>query len=304
MDENKPSATAALILKVILFVSEDATHSYLIPADVKRLSQMLAKHVCTCPRIFSFTIKNKFTRVLIQLTERILNKGFLLHVISRKNYIEKLALESINKGFSQIIILGSGYDTLALRLATKYNNVFCFELDHPNTQILKKTALMNTNLPVNFSFIAADLSRLSIKDVLKQQIHFKASKKTLLIIEGVLMYLSEQHVTNLLTELRDIFPNDLELIFTFMDKQSNNSIQFKSAHPAVNWWLHKQQEHFLWGISKNDIGLKMKHMGFKNCSVIGKKEFLNEYFTNIESRPDLAEGEMICHASKTDNLNY
>ena len=297
MNKEKPSATAALILKVVLVAATDELYPHLVAPDSAQLSQTMAKDILKYPGIFLFLIKNKCIRWLIRISEKLLNKGFILHVAARKKYIEKLALEAVDKGCTQVIVIGAGYDTLGLRMAKNASHLTCLEVDHPITQKSMQSSLSNTSLPPNFYFIPADLSLLSISEVLQNQTLFDASKKTLIIIEGVLMYLTENNVNTLLTELITLFPKDLHLIFTFMDKRSDGDITFVSASPLINWWLRRKQENFLWGIAKNDITKKMNDIGFSCVSVIGKEDFIAEYFHNQSPEPVLAEGEMICHVS-------
>ncbi|AUH71093.1 class I SAM-dependent methyltransferase [Legionella sainthelensi] len=296
MNKLKHSATAELILKTVLFGSEDKSSKHLVSSDARHLSREIAYHVIRYPEVFLFAIKNRFIRWSIRLFEKILNKGFILHVISRKNYIEKLVLEELRKGYTQIVIIGAGYDTLGMRLARTHRDITCFEIDHPSTQILKENAL-KSHLSSNFTFISADLSETSLTEVLQHNANFDVTKKTVVIIEGVLMYLTEHNVTRLLNELFHLFKT-LDLIFTFMDKKPDGTIKFTSAHPAVIWWLDRVQERFLWGIAKDEIFLKMNAIGFSNISVFDRTAFIAEFFKNTEPLPILAEGEMICRACK------
>lgn len=297
MKINQPSATAALILKVVLFNAYDHTATQMVAPDTVQFSQLIANKVFSFPKLLTFFFKNRISRGLLMSLERVLNPGFILHVVTRKKYIEKLSHDAVHHGYHQVIVIGAGYDTLAIKMAKQNKLITCFEVDHPNTQELKRQALESIATP-NFHLIPADLSIMTISAALQQNKIFAATKKTLIVIEGVLMYLHEDKVEQLLKELYTLFPNGLNCIFSFMEKRQNGDIQFKIAHPMVKWWLTKKHEQFLWGIAKNELLLKMKHIGFSRIRIIDKNDFIEEYFRDIKPTPKLAEGEMICSIIK------
>lgn len=292
MEKNKPSATASLILKVLIFASYEETTAKMVSSDTKRLSEQIAQHVLAFPKLFLFLVAKPFFRELVKPIEKILNPGFIRHVVSRKKFIEKLSKDAIHQGYDQIIILGAGYDTLNTRMAVANPSIMCFDIDHPNTQQFKLAAFTAKDIPKNLKFISANLAEQSITSLLQHEPLFNTTRKTLIIIEGVLMYLEAKEVENLFKQLKELFPNGLQCIFTFMDASPQGDIQFKTAHPIVNWWLKQKNEKFLWGIQKEKLPLLMNQLGF-NSVIFGKDELMKEYFAD-HPEPKLAEGEYIC----------
>lgn len=113
---------------------------------------------------------------------------------------------------------------------------------------------------------------------------------TLVIIEGVLMYLREDDVKKLFVNLSMLTSNELACIFTFMNKEKGMPIQFKTAHPFVNRWLQVIKEPFLWGIARADLSAWIKPLGFEQIAVWGHEELAEKMAGN----PLLAQGELIC----------
>ena len=63
--------------------------------------------------------------------------GGLLHFLARKRFVEDQVRDAIQAGFKQIVLFGSGYDSLGPRLAHEFPHLNVFEVDHPPTQAIK-----------------------------------------------------------------------------------------------------------------------------------------------------------------------
>lgn len=181
-------------------------------------------------------------------------------------------------------------------MAALHPHAHCFEVDHPSTQTAKRAALADAAPAANLYFVPADLSVRSLADVLASHPRFDASRTTLVVIEGVLMYLPVAAVTNFFRELAALFQNGLTCIFTFMDRRADGDIQFKTAHPAVRWWLQRKRERFLWGIERTRIADFLVAAGFANSVSYGTADFERILFAG--ESPLLAEGELIGVATR------
>ena len=223
-----------------------------------------------------------------------LNPGFLLHVAARKACISELGKEAIEQGCRQIIVIGAGYDTFAVRAAMADPALRCFEIDHPATQAIKRLAL-GAVLPPNLSFVPAELSRESLSEVLLRQTTFSTSTGTLVVIEGVLMYLAPDAVRRLFLTLTELISAPLVCIFTFMNRK-NGQMQFYSAHPLVNWWLKQKQEEFRWGIEAERLPDFLREFGLTASKLYGRQEFMA--LLGPQLQPILADGELVSMAVK------
>ena len=291
MKHDTPSATAALVLKALLFAAHDRAHARLVSTEAARWSRLMALKILRWPRLFLFAARSPLCRWLFQTAERMLNPGFILHVAARKAFIDRLARTAIDAGAAQLIVVGAGYDTLALRIAASYPRVRCYEIDHPTTQEAKRGALAAAAVPVNWWLVPADLSVRSFAEVSAELPRFDAGDNTLVVMEGVLMYLPAAVVAKFFTELAARFRGGVTCIFTFMERGAGGDIQFKTAHPWVNWWLQRKRERFLWGIERTRIADFLADSGFINAVTYGKAEFAHVLFA--DDPPRLAEGELI-----------
>lgn len=292
MNKKRPSVTALLILRVIIFASFDRRYTPLVDPESTVINKRIAENIVPLFPLFMFLISNSITRALFYRLEQWLNPGFILHVVARKNFIFMSAQGAIQAGTNQIIILGAGYDSLGLRLTRMYPQITCFEIDHPNTGGAKRRALMPLNPPATLELIAADLSVCSLSDILTSHMTFDAQKNTLVILEGLLMYIAEPAVNQLFTEIHSLGTR-VSCLYTFMTIKKKGTIGFRSAHPLTNHWLAYNQEPFLWGISPQNLPEKMHNLGFKTVKIWQGTELL-QYSDNVSFAYPIAEGELLC----------
>lgn len=86
MNKLKHSATAELILKTVLFGSEDKSSKHLVSSDARHLSREIAYHVIRYPEVFLFAIKNRFIRWSIRLFEKYSIKVLFFTLFQEKLY--------------------------------------------------------------------------------------------------------------------------------------------------------------------------------------------------------------------------
>ncbi|CAA0125960.1 Putative S-adenosyl-L-methionine-dependent methyltransferase [Mycolicibacterium vanbaalenii] len=110
----------------------------------------------------------------------------------------------------QIINIGTGFDSRAYRLAGGR----WFEFDEAAIIEHKNTILATESCPNVLRRIAVDFSAGELPAALRE---CDPTAETLIVIEGVFMYLDKTQVHQLLTTLSDIFP-DHTLICDLMDR--------------------------------------------------------------------------------------
>lgn len=69
-------------------------------------------------------------------------------IVARARLVEDLVADRSRNGLSQVIILGAGLDTFALRRTQDSDALRVFEVDHPRTQHWKQARLHALGLPV------------------------------------------------------------------------------------------------------------------------------------------------------------
>jgi methyltransferase (TIGR00027 family) len=152
-----------------------------------------------------------FARILLDVgflrawcVRRMFPPGMHEYVTARTGVFDEAFSESLSQGFSQIVLLGAGMDTRALRLLDGNAGTKVYELDIRATQDYKRKVLARRKipLPANLVFVAVDFSRQRLSDALRDA-GFAEKRRTLFLWEGVTMYLEAAAVDDVLSFIRD-----------------------------------------------------------------------------------------------------
>jgi len=100
------------------------------------------------PPHFKFLIKFKKIRLNVQKKAHKLTPGMYEYMIARTVFFDQAVKDALNNKFSQIVILGAGYDTRAYRYAALNKETKIFELDVATTQKRKRTCLKKAQIDI------------------------------------------------------------------------------------------------------------------------------------------------------------
>ena len=175
--------------------------------------------------------KSWFRNVLMYFDEKLL-PGDLLHILMRKFYLQRIIERLTEKEYSQIIILGAGFDHLGSTYSR--NGIPCFELDvtataHIKQQFLDRYGYTNNHLTV----YPANLSHRSLYEVLTEIPSLDSEAKTVVIAEGFFDYLRPEVFS---LTLNEFFSNSLKLVSTVFSLQELNRFHafvFRNAIKAA-----------------------------------------------------------------------
>jgi methyltransferase (TIGR00027 family) len=119
---------------------------------------------------------------------------------ARTRFFDDQVLDALRAGVPQVVICGAGYDDRALRFRSP--GVRFFELDHPATQADKAARLRRMGADLAGVVLApADFRDDDVAAVLASAGH-DASRPTLFLCEGLLIYLESVVIQRLLAGLR------------------------------------------------------------------------------------------------------
>lgn len=160
-------------------------------------------------------LRSRFWRNFFVWWEELLLPGDLMHIISRKYYVEKSIKKAFENGYEQLVVLGSGFDHNAFISAKK--GFHSFEIDTPSMIDHKKKMLSQSGFVSDYLHLCPiDPSSQNIEEVLLKTDLFDPGKKTIFLAEGFFDYLSLESVHAILQNLKE-FSNDFKLISTFFD---------------------------------------------------------------------------------------
>jgi methyltransferase (TIGR00027 family) len=113
--------------------------------------------------------------------------------------IDRLVLQAISMGVDTVVNLGAGLDTRPYRMALP-STLRWIEVDFPNIITYKNEKLAGEKPVCRLERIAADLSDIPLRRSLFQRIGSE-SQSTLIITEGVIMYLTSADAADLSMDL-------------------------------------------------------------------------------------------------------
>lgn len=293
--KDQPSATAQIVALNLAITSRRPGLGHLVDAEALALIESL---LASLPRARFWLKVAALPGVprLFDAFESLTVPGMALHQVLRKRCIEEKVVHSLQSGFSQVVVLGGGFDTLAARLARRFPSCAFLEADHPATQAVKKRALEKAGyLGPNLELIPVDFNRTEARDVLLGNRAFKPEAPTVFLCEGVLMYLAPEAVDTLFAGLASLPCESLRFAFTFMEAQPGGSIAFRNASPLVSAWLRFKKEVFTWGIPGKDLGEFLAGRGFDLEEVVDHAGLRRRYLEGREGAR-VAEGEKIAFA--------
>jgi len=259
MNLDKASSTAKVIAASTILLDSDPRTAHLVAPGAAALCKRLLSRT-RAERLLARSAAQPWTRAIWRWAEQLTHPGIMAHYWHRKRWIEARCRIAIDEGFGRVIVLGAGFDTLGCRLAEEFSQLDIVEIDHPATQRAKRRALegaaeIQRN---NLSFVELDLGLESIPAPL-----INRRSATVVIVEGVLMYLSQEDVDHLFASLRKMLAERIRIIFSFMTRWPDGKTGFRPRSWLVERWLRLQGEPFTWAIEPQTMLDFLAARGFR-----------------------------------------
>jgi methyltransferase (TIGR00027 family) len=270
MKEDKASQTAQYMA---LFRALETT----LPAN-KRLFidpyaiSFLDRKLRTVTRLSPLPFVRRFVQNTIQ--KRI--PGAMSSGIARTRYIDDLLKQTVQQGIQQVIILGAGFDTRALRLEA-LQSIPVIEIDHPNTSRKKLHTLKKYQfrLPEHVRYWQIDFNKESLDALaLREQLNF--SIPTTIIWEGVTNYLAEAAINSTFAFAEKFAPGSY-IIFTYVHRQVLEEPQAFFGAPRLLDDLANIDEKWTFGFKPEELSGYLQQYHFKLLEDSGAEGYRNKY---------------------------
>lgn len=291
MKENKASQTAYTVLQGLMYVAQKTRHQSLVTQEMREYGKAILSATQEGQKRLRQIDQPGFGWS-VRIREALLVPGLTLHYILRKKAIEYRTRHLIADGVEQIICLGAGFDSLALRLANEFRHVNIIEIDHPETQRDKVKALQKSQLD-NFHYLDIDFTHQNLQDRLGQFPHFHKDKRSLYICEGVMMYLSDTDITHMFEALRSLSGVGTDFLFTALEPE--NSPQ-NNSRKLLYLILKLMGEPIKWDIPQTDIADFLKTQNCTLCHLDNSDSF-KKLFLTADDQSVLHRGEYLVQAS-------
>jgi methyltransferase (TIGR00027 family) len=301
MREDRPSSTATLIAAATVFLDGEPRVGSLVPAGAAAYCRRFIRSHTAFTRAAVGALCHPALRWLVRLAERSTVPGLMLHFMLRKRLIESAVIEALSRGASQVVVLGAGFDTLALRLHRSYPSVTFIEIDHAATQRCKCAAVeADRAAGSNLVFQPIDLARQTMEEALLGVPEYRRGANSVFVIEGVLMYLSYRAVAALFRVIGAHGGASSRVVFTVMEPMAGGRIDFHNATPLARQFLRVWREPFKSGIAAAELPTFLHRFGFMLASVANAGNLRARYLSDFAGKPPVtATGEVIGIADKS-----
>lgn len=264
MRKDTPSRTARKVaIATVSLGAKPGMEKVLPPGIVEASQELLLAAGVVGPRIMRFAASQ--SAVSIYEAFDWMMPGQFEAFAHRKAFFERQVRAGIAAGARQVLVLGAGYDTLGWRLAPEFPAVHFFEIDHPATARLKAKGVAAMGQRSNLSLIAEDLGRHALVDVLKANAAWDRDKQTVLLAEGLVMYLPPEAVASLFAQSAALVGEDSRFAFSYLPAGADGRLD-AGRWTGLMLWLQKAiGEPWLWSIRPQELGAFLQGVGWQNA---------------------------------------
>jgi len=250
MQSDRVSQTALKVALNLITLNQKGDWAERLPEGLAELSEKLilaAELPIYGPRIMAMS-KQRWMMSAYALGDLVMPgqfKGFG----HRKCFVNEQVLAAIEVGIRQVVVLGAGFDTLALRLGTHFPKVQFFEVDHPSTSVAKRKGVAKLGQPDNVTLISADLTEAKLSKVILEEGRWNAAAPAVLVAEGLFQYLRTDDVRGLLREAAACTAPRSRFLFTHCLPDWSASLAGRIGRCLVRW----VGEPFLSSVASKDL---------------------------------------------------
>lgn len=203
--------------------------------------------------------------------------GVRTSVVARTRLIDE-TLSALNSNqLGQLVVLGAGFDSRPYRLP-RLEEVSVFEVDHPDTQLVKRAALSRSlrTLPGNVTFIASDFNLRQLGTDMEAS-GYRPSLPTVFLWEGVSNYLSEDAVDAMLRWCAQAATGS-SLLFTYIHSDVLTHPEAFVGADRLFASLERADEQLTFGMDPDAMADYLNRRGFVREWDVGASEYRTRYF--------------------------
>ena len=201
-------------------------------------------------------------------------------IAARVRYFDEMVKVAARDGLEQLVIMGAGYDTRAYRIDELTRDVRVFEIDHPDTQRVKKEKIRNIffKLPDHVTYVAVDFETQDFGQRLLE-CGYSVTKKTLFLMEGLLMYLPGHAIDEMLSFMVHNSGRGSAILFDCSKETAAGDTPDPDIRRAIREHTARQGEPIRFAIPKEGIETFLTEREFSQVRNVTSAEYKRMYFT-------------------------
>jgi methyltransferase (TIGR00027 family) len=261
MRKDKPSRTALKVALNTVTLGSKPGMEAILPADIVDATRKL---LVASGAAGERTVKWSQSQISVAIYEAFdwMLPGQFEAFAHRKAFCERQVREGIDDGATQILALGAGYDTLGWRLAPEFPGVNFYEIDHPATAHLKARGIESLGRRKNLRLVAEDLGKRKLSDVLKTNKLWDLSAQTVIIAEGLVMYLSPEAVRDLFCQCAAFAGGGSRIAFSYIPAGADGRPEAGRWTGLMLWLQKVAGEPWEWSIRPEELGRFLEETGW------------------------------------------
>ncbi|MGA2851656.1 MAG: class I SAM-dependent methyltransferase [Terracidiphilus sp.] len=188
-----------------------------------------------------------------------------LFTAARSRIAEDALSRAVERGVRQIVILGAGLDTFALR--NPHGGLDIYEVDHPVTQAGKRQRLAEAQiaLPPWLTFVPVDFERDDVGEMLAGA-GFEQNAPAFFTWLGVVPYLTEDAISGTLDFVTSI--QNSEVVFDYMEPAEGFSDELRQIEKARAEQLERMGERSATRFEPAGMAAILRSHGFRDLEDI------------------------------------
>ena len=209
-----------------------------------------------------------------------------IFIAIRARFAEDALAAAVERGVSQVVVLGAGLDTYAYR-SVLGDRLRIFEVDHPATQAWKRQRLEEAAIavPGSLTFAPIDFEHQTLADGLASA-GFDPARQTFFTWLGVVPYLTEEAVWSTLGFIAGI-PSGAHVVFDYSDPPACLPAEDRINHERRAMRVAELGEAWLSYFEANELRAKLIALGFSEVEDLGPQQMAARYFpSRVSGLPD------------------
>jgi methyltransferase (TIGR00027 family) len=207
-------------------------------------------------------------------------KWFRTIFVLRSRYTEDSLAEAVAGGISQYVLLGAGMDTFAYRQPSWAANLRIFEVDHPESQKVKREHLAKRgiSIPANVEFVPIDFEETSLAEGLAASSLDNRSSAFFSWL-GVTQYLTNEAIDSTLRFILSM-PRGSQLVMEYIIPPNSWTTDEADFMSRVLKLVVESGEPWLTYFTPDQISDHLLKLGFRRISHLTPENAATRYFQN------------------------
>src|SRR5262245_49036087 len=220
-----------------------------------------------------------------------------LFTAARSRIAEDALSAAVERGIRQVVILGAGLDTFALRNPHAARQILIYEVDYPATQSWKRQRLADAQLAVPpwLHFVPVDFERDDLGQILVGA-GFQQNLPAFFTWLGVVPYLTLDAIGRTLAYMASI--QNSEVVFDYMEPPQALSEKMKELFTKRTVQLEKMGERSASYLEPAGIPAMLRSHGFTEIEDTNFQEIASRFARAVQGLASGQPGLHVVHAKR------